>query len=299
MIADVASYNIYQLFVNARERGGGFISDRGSVRRRATEPDIISNAHRCLEFQIFSLLSLNARKSDFFFLEKISEKNFDKPLTSMLMFAIMPGYISAEVRKILNEPHHINVDEYVRRVAHGKRPLTAFIETFSESFPEVFGALTNKDLQKAHLFFYTQKPVRKRIEEIKKDVAKKTKIDAAWVLKQAEMLFNKCIADDDNVTAKNTLDLIAKHRFVDAFASKKIDMTSQGKPMNISFDITFANPTQAEIEAADLSKATEPRTIEHEDTQALEHQNEEPGLYEVQLSPEQEADLEPIPASPG
>lgn len=63
--------------------------------------------------------------------------------------------------------------------------------------------------------------VSERIEVLKLERSEKTKIDAAWVLLEAEDLYKACREVDDLTTAKSTLDLIGKHVSVQAFKEVK------------------------------------------------------------------------------
>lgn len=67
----------------------------------------------------------------------------------------------------------------------------------------------------------TNENVAARVEELKaligEKVVEKTAIDAAWVLKKAVELHDKCLENNAYPAAKGALELIGKHKEVQAF----------------------------------------------------------------------------------
>lgn len=91
------------------------------------------------------------------------------------------------------------------------------------------------------------------IDKVRDTQLLETSIDVAWVLKESERLYNKCIADDDNIAARSTLELIGKNKMVDAFSTKsRVEHSMKELPMAVSFNISFdAPPTSVGTDAQD------------------------------------------------
>ncbi len=111
--------------------------------------------------------------------------------------------------------------------------------------------------------------VKRYIAEVRSAMVIESGIDVSWVLKESERLYNKCLVDDDNVTARSTLELIGKNRLVDAFSSKSsVEHTLKELPMSVSFNISFEDPTkslQAQAQPQDQAIEGEIEDLELED----------------------------------
>lgn len=77
------------------------------------------------------------------------------------------------------------------------------------------------------------------IQELKAHREDKLEVDAAWVLKRAMLINDKCMQEDDNGKidssgANKSLELIGKHTSIKCF-SDKVDLTGEGITFNMKF----------------------------------------------------------------
>lgn len=81
--------------------------------------------------------------------------------------------------------------------------------------------------------------VEARLAELHQQTAELAKIDAAYVLKQAVKLHEKCMANNENGTAARALELVGKHVSVKAF-QERIDHSGR---------IEYSDVTEEELDA--------------------------------------------------
>ena len=110
-----------------------------------------------------------------------------------------------------------------------------------------------RDKTKAASRILQRKSVKEFIEKARDAATVQTGVDASWVLKESERLYNKCIADDDNATARSTLELIGKNVLVEAFSNKtRIQHDMGALPMAVSFNISFDAPITDQTQTAHI-----------------------------------------------
>ena len=63
--------------------------------------------------------------------------------------------------------------------------------------------------------------IRSRVAHLIEERAKESKIDAKWVLKEAQDLYKECRKEGDRAQANKALDTIGKHVDVQAWSEKK------------------------------------------------------------------------------
>lgn len=97
--------------------------------------------------------------------------------------------------------------------------------------------------------------IRERVAELHEEAAQLAKVDAAYVLRQAVKLHEKCLNENENNTAARALELIGKHKSVQAF---KEFIEHSGR-------IEYANISDEELEAriAAHEKADASRPTQH------------------------------------
>lgn len=147
---------------------------------------------------------------------------------------------------------------FVRDVLAG----SSYMDAFRKNFPEVIKG-RSAPVQAQFCSKLKLRPRIKKAMALMKEAASiEAGVDASWILKESKRLYEKCIVDDDNATARQTLELIGKNKLVDAFAQKRISHELSEMPTAVNFNISFDTPRQAQPQP-------QAQPVEHQDSQAL------------------------------
>jgi phage terminase small subunit len=93
-----------------------------------------------------------------------------------------------------------------------------YIKDYNASRAMVAGGYASKNANVDGYKMLAKPHIQDYIEKMKREREEVVGVDAAWVLKEAEKMYKKCAAKEDDRTAHSFLKLVGDHTHVGAFS---------------------------------------------------------------------------------